>query len=349
MGWLPESIWTPDVSSVVSLSPARNPHVFLDPIAAIAAAATSTERIRLATCVTDPLRRHPAMLANEFLTLHHLSKGRVVLGIGAGEGENTIPYGIDYRHQVSRFEEALQVIRLLWESDGQVDFEGRWFPLRGAVLGLGAYEGTFPEIWVGGLGPRMCQIAGRYGDGWLPMKLPVEEYRIRLGWIHDAMLTNGRDPAELTAAMRSYAALSDDHDRAHQLIDHPLVKGYVLSLPDWIYKTMGAEHPLGEDFHGLTSYIPAGIPKEEALEAIGRIPFELVHEYFLHGTPTDVIDQMRPYVEAGATVQIMLNMGVLADPSTVVRSSRLFSEVVEEAARAFRPAATAAADGGSMR
>jgi hypothetical protein len=40
---------------------------------------------------------------------------------------------------------------------------------------------------------------------------------------------------------------------------------------------------------------------------------------------------MFPYVEAGATVQIMLNLGVLADPSTVVRSSRLFSEVVEEA------------------
>ena len=120
MGWLPESIWTRDVSRVAAMSPARNPHVFLDPLITMAAAATGTERIRLATCVTDPLRRHPAVLANEFLTLHHMSGGRTILGIGAGEGENTIPYGIDYRYQVSRLDEALQVIRLLWEADGQV-------------------------------------------------------------------------------------------------------------------------------------------------------------------------------------------------------------------------------------
>lgn len=55
--------------------------------------------------------------------------------------------------------------------------------------------------------------------------------------------------------------------------------------------------------------------------------------------PTDFIDQMHPYLDAGATVQIMLNMDGLTDPSTADRSSGLFSEVVEEAARAFRPAA----------
>jgi phthiodiolone/phenolphthiodiolone dimycocerosates ketoreductase len=345
MGWLPESIWTPDVSPVAALGGTRNPHVFLDPVAAMAAAATSTERITLATCVTDPLRRHPAMIANEFLTLHHMTNGRVVLGIGAGEGVNTVPYGIDYRHQVSKFEEALQVIRLLWEADGQVDFDGRWFPLRGAVLGLGPYEGTFPEIWIGAIGPRMCELAGRYGDGWLPMKLPIDDYRTRLSWIHDARRAIGRDPSTFTAAMRSYAALAEDHDEAHRLINHPLLKGYVLSLPDWIFKTMGAEHPLGKDFHGLTSYIPAGMPKEEALDAIRRVPFELVHEYFLHGTPADVVEQIRPYVDAGGTEHIILNLGVLADPSTVISSSRLFSEIVQEAERAFRPAAAAAAGG----
>jgi phthiodiolone/phenolphthiodiolone dimycocerosates ketoreductase len=274
-----------------------------------------------------------------------MTNGRVVLGIGAGEGVNTVPYGIDYRHQVSKFEEALQVIRLLWEADGQVDFDGRWFPLRGAVLGLGPYEGTFPEIWIGAIGPRMCELAGRYGDGWLPMKLPIDDYRTRLSWIHDARRAIGRDPSTFTAAMRSYAALAEDHDEAHRLINHPLLKGYVLSLPDWIFKTMGAEHPLGKDFHGLTSYIPAGMPKEEALDAIRRVPFELVHEYFLHGTPADVVEQIRPYVDAGGTEHIILNLGVLADPSTVISSSRLFSEIVQEAERAFRPAAAAAAGG----
>ena len=335
MGWLPESIWTPDVSQIAAIGPARNPHVFLDPIATMAAAATATERIRLGTCVTDPLRRHPAMIANEFLTLHHMSAGRAILGIGAGEGENTVPYGIDYRHQVSKLEEAIQMIRLLWESEGPVDFKGDWFTLEGAVLGLGAYEGTFPELWIGALGPRMCEMTARYGDGWLPVKIPLEEYRSRLEGMLAGISASGRDPSKFTAAMRCYVALDEDHERAHELMNHPLVKGYVLSLPDWIYKSMGFEHPLGEDFHGLTSYIPAGLSKDDALEIIGRIPFELVHEYFLHGSPSDVVSQMRPYVDVGATVITMLNLGVLADPRTVVKSSRLFGSIVQEADRAF--------------
>ena len=50
------------------------------------------------------------------------------------------------------------------------------------------------------------------------------------------------------------------------MLDHPLVKGLCLSLPDWLYKTVGADHPMGDGFHGLSSYIPSGIPKDEALD-----------------------------------------------------------------------------------
>jgi len=46
--------------------------------------------------------------------------GCFILGLGSGETENTVPYGFDFAKPVSRFEEALQVIKLLWESDGQV-------------------------------------------------------------------------------------------------------------------------------------------------------------------------------------------------------------------------------------
>ncbi|MGH2636717.1 MAG: LLM class flavin-dependent oxidoreductase [Actinomycetota bacterium] len=335
MGWLPESIWVPDVAKMADVSPSANPHVFLDPVTTIATAAAHTDRVLLGTCVTDPIRRHPAMLASEFLSLHHLSGGRAILGIGAGEGENTIPYGIDFSYQTSKLEEALQVIRLLWESDGPVDFDGKWFSLSGAVMGLGAYEGTFPQIWVGALGPRMCEIAGAYGDGWLPVTLPIEEYRTRVAWINQSRRAHGRLADPFVFALRSYVAMGEDHDEVHRLLEHPLVKGLALSLPDWLYKTIGAEHPLGDGFHGLRSYIPAGMPKATALELIDRIPFDVIHRYMLHGTPDEIVDDMTPYVEAGASHVILLNLGYLADPRTLIRSDRLFSEVVEVADAAF--------------
>jgi phthiodiolone/phenolphthiodiolone dimycocerosates ketoreductase len=349
MGWLPESIWVPEVSDVATVSPSANPHVFIDPVTSIATAAASTERVALGTCVTDPIRRHPAMLASEFLSLHHLSGGRAILGIGAGEGENTVPYGIDFRYQTSKFEEALQVIRLLWESDGPVSFDGRWFSLSGAVMGLGPYAGTYPQIWVGALGPRMCEITGRYGDGWLPVMLPIEEYRTRVAWIEEARRVHGRLGDPFVHAVRSYVALGEDHEEVHRQMAHPLVKGLALSLPDWLYKTIGAEHPLGDGFHGLRSYIPAGMPRETALELIDRIPFEVIHRYMLHGSPDEVVEGMAPFVDAGAGHVILLNLGYLADPRTLMTSDRLLTEVVQVADATFNRAAEPALPGGMSR
>jgi phthiodiolone/phenolphthiodiolone dimycocerosates ketoreductase len=335
MGWLPESLWTPDISELAAMSPSKSPHVFLDAVACIAAASTSTKRVLLGTCVTDPIRRHPAVLANEFLTLHHMSQGRAVLGIGAGEGENTIPYGMSFKYQVSKMAEAIQVIKLLWAADEAVDFEGRFFNLKGAVLGLGAYEGTFPPIWVGAHGQKMCDITGAYGDGWIPVMMPIDHWRERLGWINESRARNNRLHEPFTPAVRAYCVPHEDHEIAHQMMDHPLIKGLVLSLPDWMYKIYGAEHPMGDGFYGLSEYIPSGIGRDEALELFGRIPFELVHDYMAHGTPDDIVDQITPYVEAGAEHIILHNMSFLAHPREALSSFRLIKEAAYEANRRF--------------
>ena len=65
-------------------------------------------------------------IAQSFVTLDHISRGHAVLGIGNGERENCEPYGLPWDHQVSRLDEALRIIRALWESRGQpVTFEGK--------------------------------------------------------------------------------------------------------------------------------------------------------------------------------------------------------------------------------
>lgn len=114
----PDSIWTPEFTDLATVSP--SPHRHLDAMAVAGAAAAMTKKVPIATSVVDTVRRHPAMLAQTAITLDHLSGGRFILGLGSGETENTVPYGFDFAKPVSRFEEALQVIKLLWESDGQV-------------------------------------------------------------------------------------------------------------------------------------------------------------------------------------------------------------------------------------
>src|SRR5207237_538970 len=105
MGFWPQSAWTPDVTPLATVQ--RSPHTYLDPFIAIAGAAAATSTIKLGTSVTQPLGRHPAHLAQTFLSLSHLSGGRVILGIGAGEGENLTPYGIPFDRPAAKVEEAL--------------------------------------------------------------------------------------------------------------------------------------------------------------------------------------------------------------------------------------------------
>ena len=163
----PDAIWTPEFTDLATTSP--SPHRHLDALALAAAVAVKTEKVRIITSVVDTVRRHPAMLAQTALTIDHLAKGRFTLGLGAGELENTVPYGFDFKTPVGRFEEALKVIRLLWETDGPVDFTGKFYHLHHARLDTEPYGGKFPKIWIGGSGPRMLAIAGREADGWWPV------------------------------------------------------------------------------------------------------------------------------------------------------------------------------------
>lgn len=75
-------------------------------------------RLRLGVCVTDAGRRNPAVTAQAAATLHLLTRGRAILGIGVGEREGNEPYGVEWTKPVARFEEALATIRALWNSNG---------------------------------------------------------------------------------------------------------------------------------------------------------------------------------------------------------------------------------------
>src|SRR6201994_3699422 len=195
----PDSIWTPEFTDLANTSP--SPHRHLDALAMVGAVAVLTRNVPIATSVVDTVRRHPAMLAQTALTLDHLSKGRFILGLGSGETENTVPYGFDFSKPVSRFEESVSVIKLLWGSDGPVDFEGDFYRLEHARLDTEAYEGRVPPIWIGASGPRMLRIAGRHADGWWPAgAYTPEDYAAKLKVIRDAAEAADRDPARITPA-----------------------------------------------------------------------------------------------------------------------------------------------------
>ena len=195
----PDALWTPEFTDLAAVS--LSPHRYLDALPLAGAVAARTRRIRLATSVLDTVRRHPVMLAQSALTLSHLSDGRFILGLGAGERENFAPYGFDHRDTVSRFAEAVRLIRLLWNADGPVDVAGQFFTLDHARLDTDVHPTGPPPIWIGANGPRMLRLAGELADGWWPTgSAGPETYARQLARLRESAERAGRDPETITPA-----------------------------------------------------------------------------------------------------------------------------------------------------
>jgi len=263
-----DSFWVGDhVSSVFARSIATSQHMgaarlvpnidaLLEPWTTLGHLATLNRlgRRRLGVGVTDSARRSPVVTAQAAATLHLLTRGRAILGIGTGERATNEPYGVDWTKPVARLEEALATIRALWDSGGElVSRESPYFPLRNALFALPPYRGRWPEIWIAAHGPRMLRIAGRYGDAWFPEGAVVTRkhgYAERLDVVRSAASDAGRDPQAVTPAGAAFVVTGFGRDEVDEALQSDAVKSAALLAPAEIWARHGAQHPLGTDATG---------------------------------------------------------------------------------------------------
>jgi phthiodiolone/phenolphthiodiolone dimycocerosates ketoreductase len=303
--------------------------VYFDPLVMMGAAGAATERIRVGVCVTDTIHRHPAMLAQETLTADHLAEGRAVLGLGSGERMNVEPYGVEWHKPVGRLEEALQVIRLLWGSEGlPVDFDGSFFRLKDAVLGLEPYAGKPPPIWLAAHGPRMLRLCGRYADGWIPTNISPEAYATKLAAIRQSAEAAGRDPDAIVPSMLAYVLCAPDEETLARMCEAPLARLLfaAVDLPPETYERHSTTSPFagGTGFH---SFLPTTVTRAEAERIVSHIAPGIVRDHTLSGTPEQIAEQIRGYQQAGLRDVILWNITPFGDPAQSVYSFRALREV----------------------
>jgi coenzyme F420-dependent glucose-6-phosphate dehydrogenase len=134
----------------------------------LAAVAARTERVPVGTGVTPPMdyRYHPVLCAQAFMTMEEMFPGRCFLGVGSGEALNEVPFGVtDWitpRQKVEYFEEALEVIRRLWDGE-TVTYEGKH--IRTVDAKLYSRAASRPKLYVSAFGPKAAGVAARWGDG----------------------------------------------------------------------------------------------------------------------------------------------------------------------------------------
>ena len=335
--WFPLSIWTPDLVPQAAAGQ-RSPHVWFDPVPVVAAAAAATREVRLGIGVTDLVRRHPASLAQTALTLDHLTGGRFVLGVGAGEALNLSPFGLANARPLSRLDEGLEVMRLLMTEDEPIDFEGEHFRLRGATLGLRPLGDRPPPVWVAAHRPRGLEVVGRRADGWLPLATDPPQYAGMLASVQVAAAAAGRQAGAVTPGLYARIVVTESREVAEAAIDGSLLMRFIaLTRPAEAYAVRGAEHPLGEGAFGLTSFLPTGYDREQALALAAAVPVEVVRDSVVYGTPDEVAATIAEFVAVGARHVQLTNMTPLAAPELAASSEALLADAVA-ALRAESPA-----------
>jgi alkanesulfonate monooxygenase SsuD/methylene tetrahydromethanopterin reductase-like flavin-dependent oxidoreductase (luciferase family) len=167
------------------------------------AVAAVTARVALGTLVANTGFRNPALLARMAATLDDLSDGRVILGLGAGDFVTEHrAFGYPFERRVSRFEEALGIIRPLLRGES-VTLTGEFHRCEDAALMPAAARAGGPPIMIGSLEgrPRMSRLVATHADMWntMPAFGPCDLATWERAWapIAAACERHGRDPATL--------------------------------------------------------------------------------------------------------------------------------------------------------
>jgi phthiodiolone/phenolphthiodiolone dimycocerosates ketoreductase len=307
----PRSLWSPKYSGAARIVPTAD--AVLEPWTMLGhlAARNRFRRMALGIGVTDAGRRNPAVTAQAAATLHLLTRGRTILGIGPGEREGNEPYGVDWSKPVGRFEEAMATIRALWDSKGElVNRDSPFFPLRNAVFDLPPYKGSWPQIWIAAHGPRMLRAVGRYGDGFFPaFPHSPQEYAQRLEAVRTAASDAGRDPMKIVPAVWMMAVAGRTQEAVEEAIECEVIKAFGLNASDEFFAKHGAQHPLGVGFAGAQDLLPHGFGEQEALSYIKQIPTEVVRNGLLTGTPTEIADRVAEWRDHGVRYLVLVNIG----------------------------------------
>ena len=256
-------------------------------------AAQATTRMKLGHCVTNPGTREPTVLASGYATLHDISDGRMVMGIGRGDSARR--YIGQQPVKVAEFERRCQMIK---------DFmNGRAVDWNDKELQLKWVRPELPEIpmWVAGYGPKALAVAGRVGDGVIIQLADPDIIQWTMKTARDAAAEAGRDPAALKCIVCAPSHISDDiADAREQVRWFPaMVSNHVKDLIDR-YGADGSVVPkeltdyvLSREFYDYDEHSRVGAKHGEFVSD------EICDRFCVLGTPGQAAKKLRELEEIG--------------------------------------------------
>ena len=237
----------------------------LEPLAALAAVAAATQRVRLGTAVLLAALRQPVLLAQTMATVDLISKGRLVVAAGVGGAFNEDQRrewqaaGIDPRRRVSRLEEIVQIVRELG-AGRQATFSGKHFQLDQVDIGPNpARPGGTPVLlachWRANAREAQFLRAARFGDGIISISDTPEEYKQVVEQVSSMTADLGRDPSQLEKVFYLTVNMTEDTNQAEAEAEKFLTQYYGADIWGSRWGPFGGPERVAQR---MSEYIEAG-------------------------------------------------------------------------------------------
>lgn len=157
-----------------------------DPLIALSTFALITKKIKLGTSVLNPFR-HPLITGRMLTTLDHVSKGRLIVGLGVGWRKIEVDsMGINFKDRGKVLDEQLDILKLLWTSK-KISFKGQFYDLNNINSNERPIQRPYPQIWIGGNSIKAINRACEKGSGWIPSSIKLKEYIKSIDYIDSNM------------------------------------------------------------------------------------------------------------------------------------------------------------------
>jgi 5,10-methylenetetrahydromethanopterin reductase len=314
----------------------------------LALAATATNRLRVATGVTNPLTRHPAVTASAIATVQAESGGRAVLGIG--RGDSSLAYLGLAPEIPSAFERYLERLQGYLRGDDvpfDVAADGHGAAPPAERLGMADAPTASRIRWIGAAGPKVpldvaatgpkvIAIAARHADR---ITFAVGADPVRMKWAIDmaraAAADAGRDPETIALGAYVPAVVNADRGKARAL-----AAGGVASFARFsvMYGTMtgpdGAAGSEGRkalrrvhDTYDMNRHFTYDSPQSRDL------PDDVIDAYGVAGPPAYCTERLGELIELGLTKLVLLGGAINADREAERQSRALLASEVLPALR----------------
>ena len=263
-----------------------------DVFVSLGALAAGTQRLRLATCVTDPFIRHPALTGTAIATVADLAPGRAILGLGAGaSGFGAL--GVRRDRPATALREMILFLRRFWTAPEPFTFGGETVAFRDARLGFGPAR---VPIHLAGRGPKILDLAGELADGVLVATfLDGPLLDASLARVEAGLARRDLALAPLRRISWAYVSIDDDRAAARDAVRRGIAVAIWGSRP--IIEELGV--PLPAALRQLMDERAYSIEPETIGLAAALIPDELIDQCSIAGPPDEVAARLHQLTARG--------------------------------------------------